>query len=64
MRDTITVAVQVNGKLRGTIDVAAEAAEADVLALAKSNDNVKLFLDGKPIKREVYVKGRLVNLVV
>ena len=64
LRDTITVAVQVNGKLRGTIDVAAEAAEADVLALAKSNDNVKLFLDGKPIKREVYVKGRLVNLVV
>ena len=63
-RDTITIAIQVQGKLRGTIDVAADAAEADVLAAARAEPKVVEFLAGKPIKREVYVKGRLVNLVV
>lgn len=63
-RDTITIAVQVSGKLRGTIEVAADAAEADILAAARAEPKVVEFLAGNPIKREVYVKGRLVNLVV
>lgn len=63
-RDTLTIAVQVQGKLRGTIEVAADAAEADILAAAKADPKVVEHLAGKPIKREVYVKGRLVNLVV
>jgi leucyl-tRNA synthetase len=63
-RDTITIAVQVQGKLRGTIDVAADAAEADILAAARAESRVVEFLAGKPIKREIYVKGRLVNLVI
>jgi leucyl-tRNA synthetase len=63
-RDTLTIAVQVAGKMRGTIEVAADAPEAEILALAKAEPKVQEFLAGKPIKREVYVKGRLVNLVV
>ncbi len=63
-RDVITVAVQVNGKLRGTIDVAADAAEADILAAARAEPKVAELIAGKPIKREIYVKGRLVNLVI
>ncbi|MBK9034216.1 MAG: leucine--tRNA ligase [Myxococcales bacterium] len=63
-RDTITIAVQVSGKLRGTVDVAADAPEADVLAAAKAEPKVAEFIAGKALKREVYVKGRLVNLVV
>jgi leucyl-tRNA synthetase len=63
-RDTLTIAVQVQGKLRGTIEVAADAPEADILAAAKADPKVAEHLAGKPIKREVYVKGRLVNLVV
>ncbi|HUQ04498.1 MAG TPA: leucine--tRNA ligase [Kofleriaceae bacterium] len=63
-RDTITIAVQVNGKLRGTIEVPAEAAQDDVLAAARSEAKVVEFIAGRPIKREVYVKGRLVNLVI
>ncbi|MCA9679952.1 MAG: leucine--tRNA ligase [Kofleriaceae bacterium] len=63
-RDTITIAVQVSGKMRGTIEVAADAAEADILAAAKADDKVQPFLAGKAIRREIYVKGRLVNLVV
>ncbi len=63
-RDTLTIAVQVQGKLRGTIEVPADAPEAAILAAAKADPKVAEHLAGKPIKREVYVKGRLVNLVV
>ncbi len=62
--DTITVAVQVNGKLRDSVDVPADAAEADIIATAKASANVQKYLEGKTIRREIYVKGRLVNLVV
>jgi len=64
VRSTITIAVQVSGKMRGQIEVAADADEATVLAAAKSDEKVVPFITGKPIKREIYVKGRLVNLVV
>jgi leucyl-tRNA synthetase len=64
VRDTITIAVQVSGKMRGAIEVPAGASEAEILAAAKADDKVQQFLAGKPIKREIYVKGRLVNLVV
>jgi len=63
-RDTIVIAVQVNGKLRGQIEVPADAAEDVIKAAARADDKVAPFLDGKPIKREIYVKGKLVNLVV
>jgi leucyl-tRNA synthetase len=63
-RDILTIAIQVQGKLRATIEVAADAAEADILALARVEPKIVEFLAGKPIKREIYVKGRLVNLVV
>ena len=58
------IAVQVSGKLRGEIEVPLDATESSILSLAKADDKVQLFLAGKPIKREIYVKGRLVNLVV
>lgn len=62
--DTIVIAVQVNGKLRGQIEVDANASEADILSLAKANENVQKFLDDKTPKKEIYVKGRLVSLVL
>jgi leucyl-tRNA synthetase len=58
------IAVQVMGKLRSQIEVPSDATEASIIALAKADDKIQPFLDGKPIKREIYVKGRLVNLVV
>jgi leucyl-tRNA synthetase len=63
-RDVMTIAVQVGGKLRGQIDVAPDAAEADILAAAQADAKVQSFLAGKPLKKAIYVKGRLVNLVV
>ncbi len=63
-RDVMVIAVQVMGKLRSQIEVPNDATEATILAAAKADDKVLQFLEGKPIKREIYVKGRLVNLVV
>jgi leucyl-tRNA synthetase len=63
-RDTMVIAVQVSGKLRGQIEVALDATEQSIVAAAKADDKVAAFLAGKAIKKEIYVKGRLVNLVV
>ncbi len=62
--DTITLAVQVGGKKRGEITVPADATQEAILAAAKADHKVAAFLADKAIKKEIYVKGRLVNLVV
>ncbi len=62
--DTITIAVQVNGKLRGEVDVAADADEATILEAAKANKKVESHISGRTMVKEIYVKGKLVNLVV
>ena len=61
--DQIEIAVQVMGKLRGTIEVEANAARDDVLLAAKTQPNVARHLEGKTIIKEIYVPGRLVNFV-
>jgi len=61
--DTIEIAVQVMGKLRGTITVAPDASKDDVLGMAKANPNVARHLEGKSIIKEIFVPGRLVNFV-
>ena len=61
--DTITLAVQVLGKLRATIEVAADISKDDAIALAKADANVAKHIEGKTIRREIYVPGRLVNIV-
>ena len=63
-RDTVTLVVQVNGKLRDRIEAAAEASESELLALARESEKVRRHLDGKEIVKEVVVPGKLVNLVV
>ncbi len=62
--DTVTIAVQVNGKLRGSIEVAKDADKDAVLAQARGEPSVGKHLEGVAIRREVYVPGRLVNFVV
>jgi leucyl-tRNA synthetase len=61
--DTLTLAVQVLGKLRATIEVPADATEDQVFAAAEAEDNVQRALGGKPIRKRIYVPGRVVNLV-
>ena len=62
--DHVTIAVQIGGKLRGTVVVAAGAAEADVLQAAEAEDNVRRLLAGRHVIKRIYVPGRLVNFVV
>jgi leucyl-tRNA synthetase len=62
--DTVTVAVQVNGKLRGEVQVAVAAGEAEVRALAEQEARVQAHLAGKTVRKVVYVPRRLLNFVV
>jgi leucyl-tRNA synthetase len=62
--DSISVVVQVNGKKRATITIPAEAEKETVLKRAKEESNVARFLEGKQIRKEIYVPGKLVSLVV
>ncbi len=61
---TMTIAVQVNGKLRGNVEVASDASQEDVIAAAKAQENVAKYLDGQTVKKEIYVKGKLVSFVI
>ena len=60
----IEIAVQVNGKIKTKLMIPAEAEQAEVVALAKADENVKKSVEGMNIIKEIYVKGRLVNIVV
>ncbi|MEF8817730.1 MAG: leucine--tRNA ligase [Salinibacter sp.] len=62
-REVVEMPVQVDGTVRATIEVEADADEDDVLATAKAADNVARYLDGTDIQREIYVPGQIVNLV-
>ncbi len=62
--DTVTLVVQVNGKLRDRIEAAPDAAEAELLELARASEKVRRHLDGREVVKEVVVPGKLVNLVV
>ncbi len=61
---TVEIALQVNGKLRGTVIVAKDAGKDDVIALAKADERVSAQIEGKTIVKEIYVPGRIVNIVV
>ena len=62
--DTVKIAVQVNGKVRSEIMVSSDADEEAVKNLAIQDKNIIPWIEGKPIRRVIYVKGRIVNIVV
>jgi leucyl-tRNA synthetase len=62
--EVVTVVVQVNGKVRDRLSVAVDADRDGVLAAARAGANTQRFLEGKRVLKEVYVPGKLVNLVV
>jgi leucyl-tRNA synthetase len=63
-QDTVTIVIQVNGKLRGKVQVASDADEKTVVAATKSDEKVTGYLDGKTLRKTIYVPGKLVNFVV
>ena len=60
---TVEIAVQINGKIKAKINVDAEISSEDAIALAKADEKVSGELNGKTIVKEIYVKGKLVNIV-
>jgi leucyl-tRNA synthetase len=62
--ETVVIAVQVNGKLRGQVEVAAPPSEDAVWAAVGANEKIQAWVTGKQIIKQIYVPGKLVNLVV
>src|SRR5690606_1447902 len=63
-RDTVTLAVQVNGKLRGTIEAPADAGRESIEAQALAEPNVRKFIAGGQVRKVIVVPGKIVNIVV
>jgi leucyl-tRNA synthetase len=63
VRDTLTLAVQINGKLRATIELAANASKEEAEALARAQPQVMHFLEGLSVRKVIVVPGKIVNIV-
>ena len=61
--DMIEIVVQINGKIRAKLNVPADIEQQQAIELAKSDEKIESELDGKNIVKEIYVKGKLVNIV-
>lgn len=61
--DTVEIVVQVNGKVKAKLMVAVDMDKAEALSAAKSNDKISPLIEGKNIIKEIYVPGKLVNIV-
>ena len=64
VEDEITIGVQVNGKLRGTISINQDTSKEEMEEIAKRNENVMKFIDGKEIVKVIVVPGKIVNIVI
>ncbi len=60
----MTIGVQINGKVRGTVDLAPDASEEEALEKARSVGNVAKNLEGKTLVKVIYRAGRILNLIV
>ncbi|WP_412029630.1 leucine--tRNA ligase [Deinococcus yunweiensis] len=63
-RDTVTIGVQVSGKVRGQVTISKTATQDEAMAAARANADVARFVEGKETVKEVYVPGRIINIVV
>jgi leucyl-tRNA synthetase len=62
--DTVTIAIQVNGRMRGKVTLDRDAEESVVVAAATADSQVGRHLEGKQIRKKIYVKNKILNLVV
>ena len=61
--DTVEIVLQVMGKVRSRVTIPVDMPKDEVLALAKEDEKIKELIEGKQIKKEIYVPGKLVNIV-
>ena len=62
--DKKTIAVQVNGKLRSTVEITSEETEEDILKKVLEDTKIKTYTDDKTIVKKIYIKDKIVNIVV
>lgn len=63
-RDTVTIGVQISGKVRGEVSISKTATQEEALGAARANPDIARFIEGKDIVKEIYVPGRIINIVV
>ena len=61
--DEVEIPIQINGRLRGRITISADADEQTVTDLAAENEKIKRNLEGKTIRKVIFVRGRLINII-
>ena len=64
VKDVVKIAVSVNGKTRDVLELPTDAGEEEALSAAKKSEKVAPFIEGKQIKKVIFVKGRILNIVV
>ena len=64
LSDTLKLAVQINGKRRSEIKVDLNMEEKDIIQFAKTDPNILKYIEKKEIVKEIYVRGRLINIVI
>jgi leucyl-tRNA synthetase len=64
LKDELEIVVQVNGKLRSKFNINADADDDTIKEVALSDERAKKFINGKPVKRVIVVKKKLVNIVI
>ncbi|MFT5170047.1 MAG: leucyl-tRNA synthetase [Candidatus Omnitrophota bacterium] len=63
-QDTVEVVAQVNGKVRARLQIPADSSQEDVKAMALADEHVQKFIDGKEIRKFIYIPGKIANIVV
>lgn len=64
VNNTMQIVIQINGKLRSQIEIPTGTPGSEILEAAQADEKIVAFLEGKPVKKHIYVPGKLVNLVV
>ncbi len=62
--DEMTIAVQINGKTRDSFSLPTESVEKDIIEHAQQQPSIRKWINGKEIKKTIYIKGRLINIVI
>ena len=62
--DIIELPIQINGKVRGIVDVNRDVSKEDIWEKIKENENIFRFVDGKEIIKEIFVKDKIFNIVI
>ena len=64
VRSTVPLVIQINGKLRANMDVAADISEEDATQAAREHPNCQKYFEGKTVRKVIFVPGKLINFVV